>query len=174
MTLSIVVLGLVTLQRAAELALAERNTRRLLAEGAVENGAEHHPIIVGLHAAWLAGLWWWGRAVSPDLGWLALYAVIMALRLWTIASRGEYWTTRILTLAGEPPVDRGPYRFMRCPNYLLLSAEIAVLPLALHMTAYAVVFSALNASILWIRIRLEAQARAETQPLVGTGGRRQL
>jgi methyltransferase len=158
MTLSILILALVTLQRLGELVLAQRNTRRLLARGAVETGAEHYPIIVGLHAAWLVGLWWWGWNQPPDLTWLAVYIVLQVLRLWTLASLGERWTTRIIVLPGEPLVRRGPYRFLPHPNYVIVTAEIAVLPLVFHQLAYALVFSALNASILWVRIRAESRA----------------
>jgi methyltransferase len=162
MSLSILILALVTLQRIAELAMARRNTGRLLARGAVESGADHYPVIVGLHAAWLAGLWWWGWNRPADLGWLAIYVVLQGLRIWTIVSLGERWTTRIITLPGEPPVRRGPYRFFAHPNYAVVAAEIAVLPLVFHMPAYALLFSALNASILWVRIR--AEVRALTMP----------
>jgi methyltransferase len=158
MRLSILILGLVTLQRMGELALASRNTRRLLARGALESGAKHYPIILGLHAAWLAGLWWWGWDRPADLGWVAVYVVLQVLRVWTLISLGERWTTRIIVLPGERLVRSGPYRFLAHPNYAVVVGEIAVLPLVFHMLGYALVFSLLNASILWIRIRAEAQA----------------
>ena len=160
MTLPILVLALVTLQRFGELMLAQRNTRRLMARGAVESGAEHYPLIVGLHCAWLAGLLLlaWERPVN--LAWLGVYAVLQVLRVWVIATLGGRWTTRIITLPGEPLVRRGPYRFLSHPNYVVVAAEIAVLPLAFGMPAYALAFSLLNASALWVRIRAENAALA--------------
>jgi methyltransferase len=158
MILSVVILGLVTLQRGGELLLARRNTRRLLARGAVETGAEHYPIMVGLHAAWLIGLWWFAWNRPADLVWLALYLVLEALRAWTIASLAGRWTTRIISLPGEPLVRRGPYRFFPHPNYVIVTAEIAVLPMVFHMWPYAALFTVLNASLLWIRIRAEDRA----------------
>jgi methyltransferase len=163
MTLSILILGAVTLERLAELLLAERNTRRLLARGAVESGAEHYPVMVGLHAAWLAGLWWWGWNKPADLGWLAAYGLLQVLRVWTLASLGGRWTTRIIVLPGEPLVRRGPYRLFPHPNYAVVVGEVAVLPLVFHMWAYALVFSALNASILWVRIAAETRALREPE-----------
>jgi methyltransferase len=158
MTLSIVILVLVTLQRLGELVLARRNTAGLVARGGIESGADHYPLIVGLHAAWLAGLWWlaWDRPAS--LGWLAIFVVLQALRIWVLATLGERWTTRIITLPGEPLVRRGPYRLMAHPNYAVVVGEIAVLPLVFDMPAYAAVFSLLNASVLWVRIRAEREA----------------
>jgi methyltransferase len=167
MTLSILILAAVTLERLAELALAERNTRRLLARGAVESGAEHYPVMVGLHGAWLAGLWWWAWDRPADLGWLAVYIALQALRAWTLASLGERWTTRIIVPPGEPLVRRGPYRFFPHPNYAVVVGEVAVLPLVFHLPAYALVFSLLNASILWVRIAAESRALrtpAEDEP----------
>ncbi|MGZ6014917.1 MAG: isoprenylcysteine carboxyl methyltransferase family protein, partial [Phenylobacterium sp.] len=96
MTLSIVVLALVTLQRLGELVLARRNTARMLARGAVEAAPGHYPAIVALHAAWLLGLWLlaWNRPVS--LSWLGLFIVLEAARVWVLLSLGERWTTRII------------------------------------------------------------------------------
>jgi len=161
MILSVVVLGLVTVQRLGELLLANRNTRRLLAQGAVETGARHYPFIVLLHGAWLAGLWGlaWDRPVN--LIWLAIFVVLQAARAWVIATLGRRWTTRIITLPGAPLVRTGPYRLVSHPNYVVVAAEIAVLPLAFGLTAYAVAFSVLNAAVLRVRIRAEGKALNE-------------
>ncbi|MFC3630814.1 isoprenylcysteine carboxyl methyltransferase family protein [Paracoccus angustae] len=145
------------LQRAAELVLAGRNTRRLLARGAVEHGAGHYPLIVILHAAWLLAICvgGWSRPVSP--GWLAVFAMLQLCRLWVLASLGPRWTTRIIVL-DEPPVRRGPYRWIAHPNYAVVVAEIAVAPLVLGLWPVAVAFSILNALVLRIRIRAETRA----------------
>lgn len=158
MTVAVVILALVTLQRLGELALAGVNTRRLMAQGAVESGRSHYVFIVALHAAWLIGLFIlaWDRPVNPI--WMGLFVLLQLSRVWVIASLGGRWTTRIITLPGEPLVKRGPYRFVSHPNYMVVAAEIAVLPLAFGLTAYAVVFSLLNAAMLFVRIRAEARA----------------
>ena len=90
--------------------------------------------------------------------WLAAYAVLQVLRVWILASLGDRWTTRIIILPGAELVKRGPYRVLRHPNYMLVVAEIAALPLAFHLPLVALVFSALNALVLTIRIRAEGQA----------------
>ncbi len=160
MILSLIVLGLVTLQRLGELVLARRNTARLMARGAVEIGARHYPLIVALHAAWLIGLWLlaWNRQVQWP--WLALFILLQGLRVWVIATLGERWTTRIISLPGAPLVRRGPYRFVSHPNYLVVCAEIAVLPLAFGLTMFAVVFFILNCLVLTVRLRAENAALA--------------
>jgi len=164
MTGAILLLAFVTLQRLGELWLAQRNTRALMARGAVESGQAHYPLIVGLHAAWLAGLWLlaWDRAL--DLRWLAAFAVLQALRVWVIATLGSRWTTRIITLPGEALVRRGPYRFTSHPNYAVVAAEMAVLPMVFGLWAYALMFFVLNASVLWVRIKAENEALSAPRP----------
>lgn len=161
MSLLHAVLALVVLQRLAELALAARNTRRLRAQGAVETGRHHYPLIVALHTGWIAALAVCVPAGAPAF-WplLGLFLALQAARLWIIASLGPYWTTRVITLPGAPLVRRGPYRWLRHPNYLVVVLEIAVLPLAFGAVWIAAAFSALNAALLWHRIRVENAALA--------------
>jgi methyltransferase len=147
----------VTLQRLAELIHARRNTRRLLAEGAVEIGAGHYPLLVLLHAGWLGSLWLWlagGRAEFYATAAIA-YLLVQLLRVWVMASLGRYWTTRILVPRETPLVQRGPYRFLKHPNYIVVAAEIALLPLALGAWPLAVIFSMLNAAVIAWRIHVE-------------------
>ena len=158
MSLAAVILALVTLQRIGELVLARYNTGRLLARGAIEIGANHYPLIVAVHAAWLIALWVWGRDQQVNLLALAQFVAMQGLRLWILATLGRRWTTRIIVLPGEPLVASGPYRYFSHPNYAVVAAEIALLPLALHLPLLAVIFTALNAVVLVIRIRTEAGA----------------
>ncbi len=153
------VLALVIVQRLAELVYARRNTRRLLAEGAVEVGAGHYPIIVAVHVGWLAALLLTVPADAPPQGvLLALFLVVQGLRLWVMMSLGRFWTTRVLTVPGAPLVRRGPYRWFRHPNYMVVIAEIALLPLAFGAPDIALVFSVLNGLILTHRVRVENAA----------------
>ncbi|CAM3376955.1 isoprenylcysteine carboxyl methyltransferase family protein [Paracoccus nototheniae] len=155
--LSVSFIAFLLLQRGGELLLARRNTRRLLARGAVEHGAGHYPLIVTMHAAWLLAIcvWGWSNPVSP--GWLALFVVLQILRIWVLASLGSRWTTRIIVL-NEPLVVRGPYRFLTHPNYAVVIAEIIVAPMVLGLWPVAIVFTLLNAVLLTIRIRSETGA----------------
>jgi methyltransferase len=170
MSFAAIILILVTLQRIGELALARYNTGKLLARGAVEIGANHYPLVVSVHAAWLAALWVWGRNQEVNLVALALFVAMQGLRLWILATLGPRWTTRIIVLPGEPLVASGPYRYFSHPNYAAVVGEIALLPLALHLPLLAVIFTGLNAAVLVIRIRIEAHALAATggQPARGT------
>ncbi len=154
------ILALVTLQRLGELWLAERNTRRLLEKGAHEVGRGHYPFIVAIHAGWLVALWLLGPGPPIHIVPFILYVALQVARVWVIATLGERWTTRIIVLPGAPLVRRGPYRWLDHPNYLIVAAEIAVLPLVFGLPVVAAFFSVLNAIAIWVRIREENRALA--------------
>ncbi len=147
-------------QRLAELGLAQWNTTRLRATGGVEFGAAHYPLLVALHTSWLIGLWILGHDRNVDPGGLAVFIMLQAGRIWVIANLGRRWTTRVIVMPGAAPVVRGPYRWLRHPNYLIVALEIAVVPLALGLPLFALIFSLLNAALLAWRIRVENQALA--------------
>ena len=162
MSLVTVILMLIAAERLAELVHAARNTRALRRRGAIERGAGHYPLLVLLHAAWLGALFLLvPQDTAPVWPWLAVYLGLQGLRLWVIRSLGPYWTTRIITLPGEKLVRRGPYRFLRHPNYVIVAAEIAVLPLAFRAYTVALIFSVLNFTLLAWRIRIEERALAD-------------
>jgi methyltransferase len=164
MTPAVVLLALVTAQRLAELWFARRNTRALLASGAVEVAPGHYPLIVLLHALWLAVLWLIGWSSPLNRSWLVVFLALQVLRVWVVATLGRRWTTRIIVLPGAPLVGTGPYRFLSHPNYLVVIGEIAALPLCLGLPWSALVFSAANVAVLAVRIR------AENAALIGTSG----
>lgn len=160
MTAAFILLGLVAIERLAELVISQRNTKRLLAEGAHETSPGHYPLIVLVHVAWLAALFAWVVMYQPVLRpiWLGVYIALQVFRAWVMLSLGRYWTTRIITVPHAPLVTRGPYKYLRHPNYVVVVLEIAVLPLAIGAWPIALLFSALNALVLWIRIRAENAA----------------
>jgi methyltransferase len=161
-TLLILAVGLVALQRLLELALSRRNERRLRARGAVERGREHYPLIVTLHIMWLLSTLIEGALRGPVL-WpipLTLFLLVQPLRYWAIFSLGDYWSTRILVVPGAKPVRRGPYRYLKHPNYIVVAVEILTFPLIFGAWITALVFSILNAALLYVRVREENRALA--------------
>lgn len=162
MTGALIVLLLVAAERLAELFISERNIKRLKAEGAEEHGAGHYPFIVAVHTLWMAALFGWAVAFPAPLNmfWLIIYAVLQVLRVWVMVTLGRYWTTRIITVPHAPLIKRGPYKFVRHPNYTVVVLEIIVLPLMIGAWPLAVVFSIFNAAALWVRIRAENKVLA--------------
>ena len=169
MTLASIILVFVALQRGVELMYAARNTARLRQRGAVEFGRGHYPFMVLLHAAWLLAVTV-GVIRDPNVHLfpLTIFLMLQILRVWVIATLGPFWTTRVLSVAGEPLVRRGPYRFLRHPNYLIVMAEIAMLPLVFGQVANAAVFSALNVAMIAWRVRVENAALAQRDQASGS------
>ena len=159
-------LACVALQRLAELAWAGHNTRRLRREGAIEVDAAGYPWFVVLHAGWLVVLLALVPAATPPY-WplLAFYGLLQLARLWVILSLGRFWTTRVLTLPQATLIGSGPYRWLRHPNYLIASAEIAILPLAFGAIGLATAFSTLNLVLVLRRVAVEERALAPRRAL---------
>jgi methyltransferase len=164
------VLAFVVVERLLELAWSRTNTRRLLARGAVERAPGHYRYFVLLHVAWLAAIAFVALPDAPaDRFWLTVYVALQVARVWVMASLGRFWTTRIITIPDAPLVRRGPYRFVRHPNYWIVAAELAVLPLIFGQWAIAAVFTVANALLLRIRIASEDEALAPRRTFTSSG-----
>ena len=156
--------ALVVVARGVELAVSERNRRWSLAQGGVESGAGHYPVMVLLHTGLLAGavieVLALDRPFLPWLGWpmLALLVASHALRWWCISTLGRQWCTRIVVVPGLSVVSSGPYRFLRHPNYLAVVIEGIALPLVHTAWVTAAVFTVANAALLRVRIAAEERA----------------
>lgn len=158
-TATMLFLGFIIVQRLSELVIAKRNTAALLSKGAYEVGASHYPVMVVMHSAWIACLVLFGYDESVAIGWLVVFAILQGFRLWILGSLGSRWTTRIIVLE-EPLVAHGPFKYFSHPNYMLVVAEIIAAPMVLGLVWVAVLFTVLNAAMLWVRIGVEHKALA--------------
>lgn len=143
------------LLRLGELLLARRNERWLRSQGAVEYGQAHYPYIVLLHVLFFLSLiaeYLLTPTHDYSLPLLILYFLLLALKVHVIGSLGRYWNTKIFRIPGRPLVKKGPYRFLKHPNYAIVVAEIALIPLIFHLYLTAIVFTLLNAGMLYVRI----------------------
>lgn len=156
----------VALERVAELVVSKRNAAWSLERGGVETGRRHYLVMVVLHTGLLVGVlaevWLRRPEFVPWLGYsmLALVVASQALRWWCIAALGRRWNTRVIVVPGMPPVTRGPYRWLRHPNYVAVVVEGFALPLVHSAWITAVVFTVANAALLTVRIRVEDAALA--------------
>lgn len=157
-------------QRGIELRLAGRNRRWALAQGAREYGAEHYPLFFLLHGCWFVGWVIEAFVRGPVLRdewwlWLGLFAAAQWLRYWAIITLGPRWNTRILVIPGLAPVQSGPYRYLRHPNYVAVALELLVIPLIFNAWLTALLATLLNAALLrFIRIPAEEKALTGTFP----------
>ena len=165
-TAYLVLLGLIAIERGVELAISRRNAKWALAQGGIEVGREHFPWMKRLHAAFFVGCAleavWLERPFVPGLAaaMLALILASQALRYWAIGTLGRYWNVRVIVVPGAPAVATGPYRWLRHPNYLAVVVEGIAIPLLHGAWITALVFTALNAWLLSVRIRCEEAALA--------------
>lgn len=167
-TAYLVFLALFGLERVAELWLSRRNAAVAFARGGVETGAAHFRVMTAVHALFLpacaAEVLLLRRAFPGTPGFVAAAFALGAqgLRWWAIRSLGWRWNVRVIVVPGEPPVRRGPYRFLRHPNYVAVATEMLAVPLAHGAVLCAVAFSAANALLLRVRIRAEERALGES------------
>ena len=152
------------IERLVELVVSRRNASWSFARGGQEFGRGHFPFMVVLHTGLLVGCvaeaWLLDRSFYPALGlpMLALALLAQWMRWRIITTLGHHWNTRVIVVPGMKPVEDGPYRFMRPPNYAVVVLEGLALPLIMSCWITALVFTALNLPLLAVRIRCEERA----------------
>ena len=160
------ILSIVIIQRLLELVIAKRNEKNMRAQGAYEVGGSHYPLMILLHVSFFVSLLievsMFNLSPSPlFLLFLVMFLCVQGLRVWCLTSLGSFWNTKIIILPGANVVTKGPYKYLRHPNYLVVSIEIALLPLMFQAYFTAICFTILNAIMLSIRIPTEEQALKE-------------
>ena len=145
----LVLLALVGAERIAELAVAKIHARLALERGGsyVEPAGAYAAMVV-VHALFLpvaaAEAILLDRPFLPALAAVATLAVLAAeaLRWWAVATLGRRWNTRPMVIPGAPVATGGPYRYVRHPNYVAVTIEMAALPLVHTAWITAIVWSA--------------------------------
>lgn len=148
---NIIIFGLVTAQRIIEFIVANRNTRKLIAQGGFAVGPMVYPFMLALEAIWLAGMWYLGWSLAFSWPWVFAYLALEAARGWVVALLGSNWTTRIIVVPGETFEDEKPFNTFREPNYLIVAAELFILPMAFGLWWYAVLFAVLYVALVYWR-----------------------
>lgn len=158
-----IVLCLLIVQRLIELRIAFINERIMIEKGAMEFGRAHYPFIVLLHILFLFSLitevTYFNKSISPF--WYVLSPILIFaqfIRYWSIFTLGPFWNTKIIVLPNAVVKVKGPYQYIRHPNYVAVAIEIALIPLLYQAIWTAIVFSLINGIILSIRIREEERA----------------
>jgi len=154
----ILFISFVILLRIGELFLAKKNEKWVLQNGAVEYGKKHYPFIVALHSLFFISLiieYSTQKTPSFSLLMLLFYFLLLAFKVWIISSLGKFWNTKIYRIQNFPLIKKGPYKYFKHPNYMVVIAEIAAIPLIFHLYYTAVIFSLLNAIMLTVRIKEE-------------------
>jgi methyltransferase len=154
----IIFITLFILQRLSELYIARRNEKWLVGQGAIQYGQSHYPFIVALHTLFIVSIIVeYILRGQPPISWVFLVAflVVLSFKFWALSSLGKYWNTKIYRIPGVYPVKKGPYKFLKHPNYMEVVCEIAIIPLVFHLYYTTIVFTVLNSLMLTVRIRVE-------------------
>ena len=149
---NIIIFALATAQRIIEFYIAHSNTRKLIGHGGFAIGPVVYPFMVALQVIWLAGLWYLAWSLSFSWSWLFAYIALEAARGWVVAALGSHWTTRIIVVPGEKFEDEKPFNTFREPNYLIIAAELFILPTAYGLWWYGVLFAVLYAGLVYWRM----------------------
>lgn len=154
-------ISFVILLRISELILARRNQKWLLQNGAKEFGKEHYPFIVALHVSFFISLLV-EYSLKGSVSWspilITFYFLLIAFKGWVIFSLGKFWNTRIFRIPELPLIKKGPYKYIRHPNYIVVVAELLIIPLVFDLYFTAILFTILNAIMLSVRIKAEEKA----------------
>ena len=154
----ILFISFIILLRIGELILSRRNEIWLLQNGAIEYGQKHYPYIVALHILFIVSLiaeYSTNQTASFSLFFLILYFLLLSFKAWIITSLGKFWNTKIYHISDFPLIENGVYKYIKHPNYLIVIAEIAIIPLVFHLYYTAIAFTMLNAIMLSVRIKEE-------------------
>ncbi|MFK8882526.1 isoprenylcysteine carboxyl methyltransferase family protein [Bacillus velezensis] len=157
---------LLAAQRIAEMIVARRNEQKVKKQGAVEYGERHYPFLVLMHVFFFVSLTAEVAAFQKTLSprWAAIICIILfvqGIRYWALLSLGRYWNTKILVVPDAELVRKGPYKWMKHPNYAVVILEFIFLPLLYGAYWTLFLFSILNACMLTVRIRVEEKALEE-------------
>ncbi|HEY2744177.1 MAG TPA: isoprenylcysteine carboxylmethyltransferase family protein [Polyangia bacterium] len=155
-------------ERVAELVWSRAHERRMARRGGAVVREPWYGAMVALHTGTLVAAPLeaaFAPSRSPRLvraAGLAGLAAATALRIWTLRTLGDSWSTRVTRFdgGGRRVVTRGPYRFIRHPNYLAVMLELAAFPLVGGAWRTALAATALNALVLSQRIPLEERELA--------------
>ncbi len=155
----------IIIQRLYELQISGRNEKWLLSRGAVEYGRKHYRFIILLHAFFFISMiaeynFKGGYEDFNVINYLFLvfFIILQIMRVWVLKTLGKYWNTKIYRIPNSKPVSNGLYKYFRHPNYMIVACEIFTLPMIFNLYFTAVIFSVLNAAMLYVRIKEENRA----------------
>jgi methyltransferase len=154
-------ISFIILLRIGELLLSKSNEKWLLQNGAVEYGKKHYPFIVALHTLFLISMiveYYIRQPPSYNLFLLAFYFLLLVFKAWVLLSLGKFWNTKIYRIANISLVKKGAYKYFKHPNYIIVIMEIVIIPLIFHLYFTAIIFTLLNAVMLFVRIKEENKA----------------
>ncbi|KQL42389.1 hypothetical protein AN960_02900 [Bacillus sp. FJAT-25509] len=153
----------IIIQRVIELGIAKKNEKKLKMRGALEFGQEHYKFFIILHSMFFISILIENYFIQYiEIGFLTflliVFVILQLARVWVISTLGERWNTKIIILPNEKLVKRGLYKYIKHPNYIIVTIELLVIPIMFHAYITTVIFSVCNLILLKVRIREENKA----------------
>ncbi|MBS4217357.1 hypothetical protein KHA96_03405 [Bacillus sp. FJAT-49711] len=153
-------------QRLIELKIAKKNEKWMLEHGAKEYGQDHYRFMVLMHIGFFLSLILEYVMRKPALStfwptFLFIFIIVQIARIWVILTLGKYWNTKIIVLPGIKVVKKGPFKYVKHPNYIIVTIELFVIPLMFNCYITAILFLIMNQIILRVRIPIEEKALRE-------------
>ncbi|MFD1038641.1 isoprenylcysteine carboxyl methyltransferase family protein [Virgibacillus byunsanensis] len=158
----ILLIGIVC-QRLVELIIARSNERWMKERGGIEKGAKHYKWFIYLHSLFFISIIVESIAregFNQPLNYF-LFTIFIATqitRVWCIHTLGRFWNTKIIVLPGVSLIKKGPYKYVKHPNYIIVALELFLIPLLFGAYLTAFVFPILHMLLLRIRIPREEKA----------------
>ena len=149
----------IILARLIELIISKRNTKKLLEQGAKEYYSFHYRFIVIFHVLFI--LYFLIKSLFINyinIELLIIFLFLQILRYKILFDLGKYWTTRIIVLKNMPLINKGIYKYLKHPNYLVVFMEVFLICLIFFDYQALLFFSAINLILIFIRIRYENRA----------------
>ncbi|GIO28414.1 isoprenylcysteine carboxyl methyltransferase family protein [Ornithinibacillus bavariensis] len=158
-------------QRIIELVIAKNNEKWMKARGGIEAGSEHYKWFIYLHLLFFISLFLEtiakldNQEISFNYIYFLVFFAAQLARIWCISSLGRFWNTKIIVLPRVSLIRKGPYKYVKHPNYIIVAVELFVIPMLFGAYITAIVFPILHILLLRIRIPAEEKALASLSKL---------
>lgn len=153
-------------QRLIELFIAKRNEKWMKKRGGIEKGEGHYRWFIIIHILFFISILAETFIRSNQMIYvnyilLFIFIITQMGRFWCIYSLGRFWNTKVIILPGEPIIKKGPYKYIKHPNYIIVGVELFVIPLLFGAYVTAIIFPILHILLLRMRIPIENKALLE-------------
>src|SRR5699024_12280767 len=147
-------IGIVIAERLIELKIAAKNESWMKQHGGFEVGKGHYKLFIIMHVAFFLSLMVELQYITVGfhISLFILFMLVQLCRVWCMLSLGRFWNTKIIVLPSVAVIKTGPYKYMKHPNYVIVFAELFLLPAMFGALWTASLFPLLHMSLLSVRI----------------------
>lgn len=150
-------------QRLVELYIAKSNEKWMKDRGGIEKGEKHYKWFIVLHSFFFLSIIleaMLDNRIDNRVNYflLSIFLITQIGRIWCIHTLGRFWNTKVIVLPSVSLIKKGPYKYVKHPNYIIVAIELFVIPFLVGAQVTAFVFPILHILLLKIRIPREEKA----------------